>query len=157
MAYFYSRKLRLPFDDVIGKITQTLKHQGFGIITTIDVKDTLKQKLDLNFRNYKIFGACNPEYAYKAISLESHIGVLLPCNIVVQEHENGEVEVSAINPMETIDKLSDTTELTQIATEITGRIRAALDELHHEQSGPKPGESLLPDTGHPTPCSVIQG
>lgn len=157
MAYFYSRKLRLPFDDVIGKITQTMKHQGFGIITTIDVKDTLKQKLNLDFRNYKIFGVCNPEYAYKAISLESHIGVLLPCNIVVQEHENGEVEVSAINPMETIDKVSDTTELTQIASEITSRIRAALDELHHELPDPKPDDTLLPDTGHQTPYSIIQG
>lgn len=84
---YYSRKLKLPFQDVLNKVTENLKQQGFGIITTIDVKDTFKQKLNMPFRNYKILGACNPQFAFKAITLESHMGVMLPCNVVVQEHE----------------------------------------------------------------------
>jgi uncharacterized protein (DUF302 family) len=129
MAYYYSRKLKLPFNEVIGKISQNLQQQGFGIITTIDLKDTLKKKLNLQFRNYKILGACNPEFAYQAVSLESHMGVMLPCNIVVQEHENGEIEVSATNPMETLEKVPDTVQLTSIATEVSNRLRAAVDDL----------------------------
>lgn len=129
MAYHYSRKLRMPFDKVVAKITLALQQQGFGIITTIDLKDTFKKKLDVGFRNYKILGACNPKFAYQAISLESHIGVMLPCNIVVQEHENGEIEVSAINPMENLDK---TTVLTDIAEEVNKRLQASLDVLHQE-------------------------
>jgi uncharacterized protein (DUF302 family) len=129
MAYYYSRKLKLPFNEVIGKISQNLLQQGFGIITTIDLKDTLKKKLNLQFRNYKILGACNPEFAYQAVSLESHMGVMLPCNIVVQEHENGEIEVSATNPMETLEKVPDTVQLTSIATEVSNRLRAAVDDL----------------------------
>jgi uncharacterized protein (DUF302 family) len=103
MAY-YSRKLKMPFQEVINRVTQNLQLQGFGVITTIDVQDTFQKKLNINFRNYRILGACNPQFAYKAISLESHMGIMLPCNIVVQEHENGEVEVSAINPLENLDK-----------------------------------------------------
>jgi uncharacterized protein (DUF302 family) len=129
MAY-YSRKLKMPFQEVMNKVTQNLQQQGFGIITTIDVQDTFKQKLNVNFRKYKILGACNPNFAYKAISLESHIGVMLPCNVVVQEHENGEVEVSAANPLENIDKALSTTQLIDMATEVGNRLRAAIDNLH---------------------------
>lgn len=129
MAY-YSRKLKMAFQDVLEKVTQNLEHQGFGVITTIDVQDTFKKKLNVGFRNYKILGACNPLVAYKAISLESHMGVLLPCNIVIQEHENGEVEISAINPLENLDKTLNTTQLVDLAMEIGVRLRAAVDYLH---------------------------
>jgi uncharacterized protein (DUF302 family) len=142
MAYYYSRKLKLPFNEVIGKISQNLLQQGFGIITTIDLKDTLKKKLNLPFRNYKILGACNPEFAYQAVSLESHMGVMLPCNIVVQEHENGEIEVSATNPMETLEKMPDTVQLTSIATEVSNRLRAAVDDLQLKTL--EPLEEILP-------------
>lgn len=131
MAY-YSRKLKMPFQDVLKKVTETLKQQGFGIITSIDVQDTFKQKLNIGFRNYKILGACNPQFAYKAISLESHMGVMLPCNVVVQEHENGEVEVSALNPLDNIDKAFNTTQLTALAIEVGNKLRAAIDDLHRE-------------------------
>lgn len=141
MAYYFSRKLKMPFDEVLTKITQTLQQQGFGIITTIDLKDTLKKKLDIDFRNYKILGACNPQFAYNAISLESHIGVMLPCNIVVQEHENGEVEVSAINPTETLDK-SMSTSMTDIAAEVSNRLRIAVDDLHRQAPEPEHEEAL---------------
>jgi uncharacterized protein (DUF302 family) len=146
MSYYYSRKLKLPFEEVLIKITQTLQQQGFGIITTIDLKETLKQKLSIDFRNYKILGACNPQFAYKAVSLESHIGVMLPCNIVVQEHENGEVEVSAINPMETMDKAMLPI-LADIAEEVSNRLRVAVDDLHRETPEPKHEEALPPNKG----------
>jgi uncharacterized protein (DUF302 family) len=145
MAYYYSRNLKIPFNEVLSKITQTLQQQGFGIITTIDIKDTLKQKLNVNFRNYKILGACIPNFAYKAISLESHVGLMLPCNIVVQQHENGEVEVSAENPLETTNKAFTTTNLKKIATEVSDRLRTAIDDLNREIPKPK-HEEALPST-----------
>jgi uncharacterized protein (DUF302 family) len=126
----YSCKLRIPFQQVLNKVTENLQQQGFGIITTIDVQETFKQKLNVNFRNYKILGACNPQFAYKAISLESHMGVMLPCNVVVQEHENGEVEVTAVNPLENMDNGSHTTQLVELATEVGNKLRLAIDDLH---------------------------
>lgn len=142
MSYYYSRKLKIPFDEAVEKIKQSLQRQGFGIITNIDLKDTFKQKLNTDFRKYKILGACNPEFAYKAVSLESHIGLMLPCNIVVQEHENNEVEVSAISPLETIDKATSTALLSDIAHEVSNRLRTAVDDLHRDQPEPHRPEAL---------------
>jgi uncharacterized protein (DUF302 family) len=141
MAY-YSRKLKMPFQEVLTTVTQNLQLQGFAVITTIDVQHTFQKKLNINFRNYRILGACNPQFAYKAISLESHMGVMLPCNIVVQEHENGEVEVSAINPLESLDKSFNTTALADLATEIGIRLRASIDYIHRDQ--PKLVSHALP-------------
>jgi uncharacterized protein (DUF302 family) len=124
-----SKKIRKPFDEVISKVTENLQKQGFGIITSIDVKDTLKKKLGINFRNYKILGACNPEFAYKIISLESHTGLMLPCNVLIQEHENGEVELSAENPLERFgDKLN--LDLADITEEVSQRLRTAIKEVN---------------------------
>ena len=142
MAYYFSRKLTIPFEDAVQKLTQSLKQQGFGVITTIDLRETLKQKLNLDFRKYLILGACNPEFAYKAVSLESHIGVMLPCNIVVQQHENGEVEVSAISPLETIDRVTATSQISDIAKEVNERLRRALDDLHRDVLQPGHAEAL---------------
>jgi uncharacterized protein (DUF302 family) len=141
MAY-YSRKLKMPFHEVLNKVTQNLQLQGFAVITTIDMQDTFQKKLNVNFRNYRILGACNPQFAYKAISLESHLGVMLPCNIVIQEHENGEVEISAINPLENLDKTFNTTALADLATEIGIRLRAAIDYIQRET--PKTVVEALP-------------
>ena len=132
----------MPFQEVLEKITENLEHQGFGVITAIDFQDTFKRKLNIRFRNYKILGVCNPLFAYKAISLESHMGVMLPCNIVIQEHENGEVEVSAINPLENLDTNLNTTQLVDLASEIGVRLRAALDYVHHR--APKVHVEALP-------------
>lgn len=129
---YYSRKIRQPFQEVLSKVIDNLKQEGFGIITTIDVQDTFKQKLNVGFRNYKILGACNPQFAFKAISLESHMGIMLPCNVVVQEHENGEVEVSAMSPLESIGDAFNTTQLKELASEVGARLRTALDNLHRE-------------------------
>ena len=132
----------MSFQEVLDKITKNLEHQGFGVITTIDFQETFKRKLNIRFRNYKMLGACNPLFAYKAISLESHMGVMIPCNIVIQEHENGEVEVSAINPLENLDKTFNTTQLVDLATEIGVRLRAAIDYIHREE--PKIHRDALP-------------
>jgi uncharacterized protein (DUF302 family) len=129
---YYSRKLKIPFQDVLNRVTQNLKLQGFGVITTINVQDTFHRELKIKFRNYKILGACNPQFAYQAISLESHLGVMLPCNVVIQEHENGEVEVSAVNHLENLDKSFNVTALDDLATEIGIRLRAAIDYIHRE-------------------------
>jgi uncharacterized protein (DUF302 family) len=142
MAYYYSRKLSIPFDEAVQKITQNLQQQGFGIITSIDLQDTLKQKLNVDFRKYKILGACNPEFAYKGITLESHFGLMLPCNIVVQEHENKEIEVSAISPLATIDEAMSTTQIVDIAKEVNNRLRAAVDDLHRDKPEPAHAEAL---------------
>jgi len=100
MKYYYERKLiHISFEEAIEKTVAALQKEGFGVLTEIDIKATMKKKLDVDFYNYKIFGACNPEFAYKALQAENKIGTLLPCNVIVQEKEKGIIEVAAINPM----------------------------------------------------------
>jgi uncharacterized protein (DUF302 family) len=150
MAY-YSRKLKIPFQHALDRVIRNLQQQGFGIVTTIDIKDTFKHKLNIGFRNYQILGVCNPEFAYKAISLESHMGVMLPCNVVVQEHENDEVEISAINPLENIKSSFNTSQLVALATTVGDKLRAAIDNIHREI--PVDHTEALPteeSTGHMT-------
>jgi uncharacterized protein (DUF302 family) len=134
MTYQYSKNLKLPFEEVIVKVKDTLQQQGFSMVTTMDVKDHMGTELGVKFRNYKILTACNPELSYKAISLEPHIGILLPCNIVVQEHENGQTEISAVNPMEALDQNMITPSLELLATEISARLRTAIDTIHSKKS-----------------------
>ena len=102
MTYHNSKKVSSSFDETILLVSEELKKEGFGILTEIDVKETLKKKLDVDFRKYRILGACNPPLAYKALSEEENIGVMLPCNVIVQETADGSVRVSAINPMESM-------------------------------------------------------
>lgn len=101
-VYHLSRWSALSFDETIEKVTEALREEGFGIITTIDLKETFKKKLNVDFRNYVILGACNPRFAYESLLEENKVGVFLPCNVVVQEHDNGDVEVSIIDPEEMI-------------------------------------------------------
>lgn len=117
---------------MLSKVIHNLQLQGLGVITTIDLQDTFRKKLNVGFRNYKILGACNPQFAFQAVSLESHMGVMLPCNVVIQEHENGEVEISAINPLEHIDRALNTTGLKDMAAEVGNRLRAAIDCVQHD-------------------------
>jgi len=98
MEYYLTKFVDIDFNKAIDKITALLKEQGFGVITEIDVKDTLKKKINVDFRNYKILGACHPGFAHKALEVEDKLGVLLPCNVIVQEHKDGKVEISAIDP-----------------------------------------------------------
>lgn len=107
MSYHFSKTLDTSFDEAIEKVTDALKEEGFGILTEIDIKSTLKKKLDVDFRKYQILGACNPPLAHKALTAEEHIGLMLPCNVIVQEHENGEVEVSAVDPVASMQAIEN--------------------------------------------------
>lgn len=128
MDYAISKTVNTNFQDTIHRLTSGLKDEGFGIITEIDLKSKFKEKLDKDFRNYKILGACNPKLAYEAIQKESHIGVMLPCNVLIQEHDDGKVEVSAINPMQSIGVVGNP-ELEGMATQVSERLKAALDRI----------------------------
>jgi len=107
MSYYYSKTIRAEFDDAVSGIKQALKDEGFGILTEIDVRETLKKKLDVEFRNYRILGACNPPFAYKALQAEDKIGTMLPCNVVVQETADGGVELAAIDPVASMQAIGN--------------------------------------------------
>lgn len=125
MEYYFSKIVNMSFEEAGKKITEELKKEGFGIITEIDMKETLKKKLNVNFRNYRILGACNPRYVYEALLEEDKLGVFLPCNAVVQEHDNGEVEISVVNPEEMMHSVNDLN-LRTFATEIKESLLQAL-------------------------------
>jgi uncharacterized protein (DUF302 family) len=128
MNYYLSKKISLPFEEAVEKVTEELKKEGFGIITAIDMKETLKKKINVQFRNYIILGACNPRYAYEALLEEDKLGVFLPCNVVVQEHEGGQVEVSAVNPEEMLHNV-DNLNLRTFATEVKGALVNVMHNL----------------------------
>ena len=122
MSYYYSKIVRAEFDDAVSRIKQALKDEGFGILTEIDVRDTLKKKLDVEFRNYRILGACNPPFAYKALQAEDKIGTMLPCNVVVQETADGGVELAAIDPVASMQAIGNP-ELREIAETIGQKLK----------------------------------
>lgn len=128
MSYHFSKTLDLSFDEAIEKTTAVLKEEGFGVLTEIDIKETLKKKLDVNFRNYRILGACNPPNAYKALQAEGHIGLMLPCNVIVQEHEDGKVEVSAVDPVASMQAIENN-ELGEVADTVRGMLKKVIDRL----------------------------
>ncbi|ASO05836.1 MULTISPECIES: DUF302 domain-containing protein [Arenibacter] len=128
MKYYFNKTLNEDFDKVIEKVTEELKNEGFGILTEIDVKETLKKKLDVDFKKYKILGACNPPYAHKALEAEDKIGTMLPCNVIVQEIEEGTVEVAAVNPMASMQAVENE-QLKEVAEEITNRLEHVIDKL----------------------------
>ncbi len=127
MSYYFSKKTALGFAEAIEKVTEALKNEGFGILTEIDVKETLKKKLDIDFRPYKILGACNPSFAYKALQVEDNVGIMLPCNIIVQEKENG-VEIAAIDPVVSMQAIANP-QLNDIAGEIRKKLHRVIDSL----------------------------
>jgi len=128
MSYYKSTTFDGTFDDAITKVTEELKKEGFGILTEIDVKDTLRKKLDVDFKKYKILGACNPSFAHKALQAEDKIGVMLPCNVIVEEHQDGKVEVSAVNPVASMQAISNE-ELQPIAEQIKTNLEKVIDHL----------------------------
>jgi len=128
MSYHNSKTLTGSFDEAIEKVTGALQAEGFGIITEINLKDKFKEKLGVDFRNYKILGACNPKLAFEAIQKEANIGVMLPCNILVQEHETGRVEVTAINPMETMAAVEND-QLQPLAQEVSQKLQKVISAL----------------------------
>ena len=130
MATFTLRKqLACTYDEALAQVPDALKSQGFGILTEIDVKDTLKKKIDVDFRRYKILGACNPPLAHRALSTDLEIGVMLPCNVVVYEDDDGNAVVSAIDPTKTI-AATGVPGLEELAATVRDKLAAALDLLH---------------------------
>ncbi|HEY8782181.1 MAG TPA: DUF302 domain-containing protein [Mucilaginibacter sp.] len=128
MKYYFSKTIAGSFDSAIQKVTEALKGEGFGILTEIDIKDTLKKKLDVDFYNYKILGACNPSFAYKALLAEDKIGTMLPCNVIIQEKAEGLVEVSAVDPLASMQAIENKN-LLDIATEIRARLQKVIEQL----------------------------
>jgi uncharacterized protein (DUF302 family) len=126
--YYFSKVLTGSFEEAIAKATDSLKAEGFGIVTEVDIKATMKNKLDVDFRNYKILGACNPSYALKALSAEDKIGTMLPCNVIVQEIETGKVEVAAVDPIASMMAIQNPL-LNDIATEVREKLKRAVENL----------------------------
>ena len=128
MRYYISRTLSLPFDEALERIVDTLKAQGFGVLTEIDVKATLKKKLGVDFRRYQILGACNPPFAYEALKAEDKIGTMLPCNVIVQETAGGAIEVAAIDPISSMQAV-DNPALGGVAIEIQAKLKRVVENL----------------------------
>lgn len=128
MSYHFSKFVNTDFESAITKVTEELKKEGFGILTEINVKDTLKKKINVDFRKYRILGACNPHFAHLAFLAEDKIGTMLPCNIVVQEHEDGKIEVSAVDPVASMmaiknDKLGD------VAMQVREKLKKVIEKM----------------------------
>jgi uncharacterized protein (DUF302 family) len=128
MSYYINTTVNSDFQQTLENVTQALKTEGFGVLTEIDVKATMKKKLDVDFRNYRILGACNPPYAFQALSKEDKIGTMLPCNVIVQELENGRVEVAAVDPLRSMQAVENA-ELEAIATEIRDKLKRVIEAL----------------------------
>jgi uncharacterized protein (DUF302 family) len=128
MAYYFSKTLPAGFDEAVRRTTEALKREGFGIITEIDVKKTLKDKIGADFRNYRILGACNPKLAHEALQLEDKIGTMLPCNVVVQDVGGGKTEVAAIDPVASMQAI-DNPKLREAATRVQAMLKQVIESL----------------------------
>jgi uncharacterized protein (DUF302 family) len=128
MKPYFSKTVNAGFDEAVLMITDILKEFGFGVLTEIDVKETLKKKIDANFRPYKILGVCNPTFAYKALTKDDKVGILLPCNVIVQEHEDGHVEILVVNPEAAVKSIANP-DLEDFACEVTGVMRKVIARL----------------------------
>jgi len=127
-TYYFARQFDWPFDEAIEKVTEALQREGFGVLTEIDVKETLKKKLDVDFRNYHILGACNPPFAYQALKAEDKIGAMLPCNVIVQETPGGKVEIAAVDPIASMQAI-DNSELRKIAGQVQDKLKSVISSL----------------------------
>ncbi|MEO8117440.1 MAG: DUF302 domain-containing protein [Bacteroidota bacterium] len=128
MSYHFSKTLNEDFDITIEKVTDELKKQGFGVLTQIDVQDTFKKKLDVDFRKYKILGACNPQFAHEALLAEDTIGTMLPCNVIVQEEKSGQVKVSAVDPVASMMAINNDA-LDNVAMQVREKLSRVIDNL----------------------------
>lgn len=128
MNYYFSKTISGDFDQVVEKVTEELKKEGFGVLTEIDIKTTLKKKLDVDFYNYRILGACNPPFAYQALQAEDKIGAMLPCNVIIQERKPGEIEVSAVDPVASMQAVKNE-KLAEIATEIKSKLKKVISSV----------------------------
>lgn len=128
MDYYFNKTISDSFENAIQKVTEALKSEGFGILTEIDLKATLKKKLDVVFYNYTILGACNPPFAYQALLAEDKIGTMLPCNVILQEKVAGQIEVSAVDPAASMQAVGND-KLAEIASEIRDRLKKVIEQL----------------------------
>ena len=128
MSFYIAKTIRLAFDVAIEKVTAALKEEGFGVLTDIDVRSTLKTKLGIEWRPYRILGACNPQLAHRALQAEDKIGVMLPCNVILQELDNGDVEVAAIDPTASMERVGKPA-LSELAETVRNKLSAALARL----------------------------
>jgi len=128
MDYYFSNTLTASFDEAVQRTTDALKTEGFGIISEINIHEKLQEKLGVNFKKYRILGACNPGYAYKALQAEDKIGTMLPCNVIVIDKENGQIEVAAVNPVASMMAIHNPA-LEPIAMEITEKLKRVIDAL----------------------------
>lgn len=127
MSYHFSKTVKEDFDSAIDKVTEELKKEGFGVLTQIDIATTLKNKLDVDMPKYKILGACNPEFAYKALTAEKEIGTMLPCNVIVRETENG-IVVSAVDPIASMISIKNES-LGKIAGQVADKLKRVINNL----------------------------
>jgi len=128
MSYYFSKIVTLGFEDTVKRTVEALKREGFGIITEIDVKDTLKKKLNIDFRDYRILGACNPTLAHEALQIEDKVGTMLPCNVVVQDVSGGRTEVAAIDPVASMQAIENP-RLKQAAARVQAKLKKVIDGL----------------------------
>lgn len=128
MSYYISKVTDYNFEEALTKVEEELKSEGFGVLTEIDVSATLKKKINVDFKKYKILGACNPALAHKALSSEDKIGVLLPCNVIVEENGNGKIEVAMVNPIVAMESVQNNN-LAEIASEVTEKLKRVLDKI----------------------------
>jgi uncharacterized protein (DUF302 family) len=128
MSYYFAKTLRMGFDEAVARTVAVLQKEGFGVITDIDLKATFKQKIAVDFRNYRILGACNPKLAHQALMAEDKIGTMLPCNVVVQDISDGEVEVAAIDPVASMQAVGNP-HLKEAALEVQARLRRVVEAL----------------------------
>ena len=128
MSYYFSKTLNVSFEEAVARVTEELKKEGFGILTDIDVQATLKKKLNADFRKYRILGACNPPFAYQALQAEDKIGLMLPCNVIVQELSEGKVEVAAIDPIASMQVINNPL-LGNVAQQVHAKLKKVIESL----------------------------
>ena len=126
--YFHTTVSNISFDEAIEKTIIELQKEGFGVLTEIDLKSTFKNKLDVDFYNYKILGACNAPFAYKALQAEDKIGTMLPCNVIIQEKEPGKIEISAVDPLSSMVSVENNS-LGEIAEEVRDKLKRVIENL----------------------------
>jgi uncharacterized protein (DUF302 family) len=130
--YAFSTVLDTSFEDAVSRVTESLKEEGFGVLTEIDVKSTLKKKLNVDFRKYVILGACNPPYAYQTLQTDLDVGLLLPCNVIVYETDDKKAYVSAINPIFALEVIKND-KLKKIAEEVSGKLKRVINRIGKDQ------------------------
>lgn len=128
MSYYFAKTLSIGFGDAVRLTTEALKREGFGIITEIDVKETLKKKINVDFRPYRILGACNPSLAHEALQIEDKVGTMLPCNVVVQDKGDGKTEVAAIDPVASMQAI-DNPRLKEAAEHVRSKLKSVIESL----------------------------